>query len=56
MTKLITFQNRYIQKFFKRYSKDKDKVDKLIGVHLGENVSATYLCKSLTLSFRVICQ
>ena len=30
-------QNKYIQQFFKRYSKDKEKVDKLIGVHFPGN-------------------
>ena len=30
-------QNKYIQQFFKRYAKDKDKIDKLIGVYFLEN-------------------
>jgi endopeptidase La len=30
-------QNKYIQQFFKRYSKDREGVDKLIGVHFPEN-------------------
>jgi hypothetical protein len=30
-------QNKYIQQFFKRYSRDRDGVDKLIGVHFANN-------------------
>jgi len=30
-------QNKYIQQFFKKYSKDRDGVDKLIGVHFQDN-------------------
>jgi endopeptidase La len=34
-------QNKYIQQFFKKYSRDKDAVDKLIGVHFLNNKNSS---------------